>query len=110
MMNTQSILTAFFAAENKRDWDAYRAFLSPDIVWTLHSKQMKTIEGIDEYLAAMMEAYKDCDNTFTCEALYPSGDGTRMVAILMNNLGVRSCDIFEFSDGLIVREYEFVLA
>ena len=109
-MNTKELLLAFFEAENKRDWATYRKFLSPDVLWVLHSKQIKTIKGIDGYLTAMMEAYESCDNTFVCEALHQSSDGTRIVAILKNNLGERSCDIFEFSDGRIVKEYEFILA
>jgi len=84
-------------------------FLSPDVVWVLHSKQTKTIRGIDKYLAAMMAAYEGRDNTFVCESLFQSSDGTRIVAILKNNLGECSCDIFEFSDGLIIKEYEFIL-
>ena len=109
-VNTKELLLAFFDAENKRDWTTYRQFLSPDVVWELHSKHVKTTKGIDNYLAAMMEAYKDSDNTFVCEALHQSFDGTRIVAILKNNLGECSCDIFEFSDGHIVKEYEFILA
>lgn len=56
-----------------------------------------------------MAAYRDNDNTFTCEALYGSGDASRIVAMLVNSLGARSCDIFEFSDGKIRAEYEFLL-
>src|SRR5665647_952934 len=67
-VNTKELLLAFFDAENKRDWTTYRQFLSPDVVWELHSKHVKTTRGIDNYLAAMMEAYKDSDNTFVCEA------------------------------------------
>lgn len=109
MANTDNLLL-FFEAENKRDWSAYRTFLAADVVWVLHARQTKTIAGIDAYLAAIMEAYADNDNTFVCEALYQSGDETRIVAILKNNLGERSCDVFEFSGGLIVKEYEFMLA
>ena len=109
-MTNKDCLLAFFEAENKRDWSTYRKFLSLDVVWVLYSRQTKTIEGIDDYLTAMVEAYKVCDNTFVCEALHQSSDGNRIVAILMNNLGEQSCDIFEFSDGLIVKEYEFILA
>ena len=108
-MNTKDLLLAFFEAENKRDWVTYRKFLSPDVVWVLHSKQTKTIRGIDDYLAAMMAAYNGSDNTFIYESLHQSSDGTRIVTILKNNLGERSCDVFEFSNGLIVKEYEFIL-
>jgi len=108
MANKDSLLS-FFEAENKRDWSAYRKFLSPDVVWLLYSKQTKTIEGIGAYLTTMMDIYNDNDNTFACEALYQSSDENRIVAILRNNLGERSCDVFEFSGGLIVKEYEFII-
>lgn len=109
-MANKDRLLSFFEAENKRDWPTYRKFLSPDVAWTLHSKQTRTIRGIDAYLAAITQAYQDSDSTFVCEALYQSGDGSRIVAILRNNLGERSCDAFVFSGGLIAEEYEFTLA
>jgi hypothetical protein len=109
-VDTESILLAFFAAENKRDWETYRSFLSPDVVWILHSKHTTIVyEKIEAYVSAMREAYKDSNNTFVCEALYKSSDGHRIVAILRNNLGERSCDIFYFREGLIVEEHEFIL-
>jgi ketosteroid isomerase-like protein len=108
-MNTKELLIDFFKAENRRDWAAYRNYLDSDIVWILHSKQVKSISGIDDYLSTIMEAYKTSDNTFVCESLYQNNDGTRIVTILKNNLGEYSCDIFEFRDGLIVKEYEFTL-
>lgn len=109
MANTDRLLS-FFEAENQRVWSTYQKYLSPGIIWVLHAKQTKTIVGIDTYLAAIMEAYKDSGNSFVCETLYQSGNGSRIVAILRNNLGERSCDIFEFFDGLIVKEHEFLLA
>jgi hypothetical protein len=57
----------------------------------------------------MWKAYEGCSDTFVCETMYQSSDGDRIVTILKNNLGERSCDIFEVADGLIVREYEFTL-
>jgi hypothetical protein len=109
-MTTKQLLLAFFEAENKRDWAAYRSFLSPDILWELHAGSVKIIRGIDDYLAAITTAYQGSDNAFVCEALHQSGNSARIVTILRNNLGERSCDIFEFTGGLIVREYEFILA
>lgn len=109
-MDTVDILRAFFEAENKRDWEKYRRFLSPDVVWVLHSKQATIVyNNAEAYVAAMMAAYKDSNNTFVCEALYTSSDGQRITAILKNSLGERSCDIFYFRDGLIVEEHEFIL-
>ena len=108
-MNTKELLLAFFEAENRRDWAAYRRYLASDVVWVLHSNQIKTISGIDNYLDAIMKSYEGSASTFVCESLYQSSDETRIVTILRNNLGERSCDIFEFKDGLIVKEYEFII-
>lgn len=108
-MDNQNILTSFFEAENKRDWEAYRKFLHPNVKWILHSKEVKTIEGIEEYLNTMKAAYKDCEDTFICEKTYQDAASSRIVAILLNNHGDRSCDIFDFKDGLIFKEYEFIL-
>lgn len=108
-MDTKNVLLNFFKAENERDWEMYRKFLSPDVVWELHSKQVKTVRGIDDYLTAMKKAYKDCDDTFVCEAMHESSNRNHIVTILRNNLGEHSCDIFEFSNGCIVKEYEFIL-
>lgn len=109
-MNNKEKLMAFFAAENKRDWEKYRQFLHPDVKWVLHAKAVRRICGIDAYLTAMMDAYAGNNNTFVCESLYPGNDGNRIAAILINNLNERSCDIFEFKDGLIYEEHEFILS
>jgi len=103
-MNNRERLFAFFEAENKRDWGAYRNFLHPDVRWTLHSKETQTICGVDAYLSAMIDAYAENDNTFKCEGLYENNTENRIVTILVNNLNERSCDVFEFKDGLIHTE------
>lgn len=91
-------MIAFFKVENSRDWETYRKFLAPDIVWTLYSKQTKMISGIDDYLKTIKEAYVlATDQTFSCEPFYQSSDEKRIVTILSTNFGKRSCDIFEFS-------------
>lgn len=108
-MNNREVLAAFFAAENRRDWQACRGFLHEDVVWVLHARETVRIAGIDSCMQTIMAAYRDNDNTFTCEALYGSGDASRIVAMLVNCLGARSCDIFEVSDGKIRAEYEFLL-
>ena len=100
----------FFEAENKRDWEKYRQFLHPDVKWFLHSKELHVICGIDAYLSAIIDAYAGNDNTFVCENLYPSNSQNRIAAILINNLNERSCDVFEFKDGLIYEEHEFILS
>ena len=109
MNDTKEMLLRFFEAENRRDWAEYRKYLAPDVVWELFSGQVTTVRGIDRYVAAIKKAYEESDDTFVCEAMYHNGDGNRMVTILKNNHGERSCDMFEIADGLIAREYEFIL-
>lgn len=108
-MDNKEKLMAFFEAENNRDWGKYRQFLHPDVKWMLHSTEEHMICGIDAYLAAMIEAYAGSDNTFVCESLYQSNAGNRIVTILTNSINEHSCDIFEFKDGLIYEEHEFIL-
>ncbi len=38
-MNNREVPAAFFAAENRRDWQAYRGFLHEDVVWVLHARE-----------------------------------------------------------------------
>ncbi|GHU44489.1 hypothetical protein FACS1894111_11840 [Clostridia bacterium] len=106
----KSVLMEFFEAENQRDWVKYRQYISPNIVWELHSPHNnKTIVGADNYIAYMQDVYEKYNNTFCVETLLANESETRIVAILVNNLGEKSCDVFEFEDGVIVREYEFIL-
>ncbi|MBJ8326249.1 nuclear transport factor 2 family protein [Streptococcus pacificus] len=108
-MNIQDILALFFKAENERDWESYQQFLSPDVVWELHSNDITKIEGKEKYLDTIKSAYEGNTNSFVVESFFMGQDPSKIVAILRNNLGERSCDIFEFKEGLIVREYEFIL-
>ncbi|HOA99538.1 MAG TPA: nuclear transport factor 2 family protein [Candidatus Atribacteria bacterium] len=108
--DNQAMLVTFFEAENNRDWATYSVFLSNDVVWELRSGgQTKTISGKEQYVEYMRSVYERYDNTFVCEEMYVSGNCNRIVAILKNDIGERSCDIFDFDNGLIVREYEFTL-
>lgn len=108
-MDNQTLLIKFFKAENERDWETYCKFLHQDVRWVLHSKEVKTIQGIEAYLSTITSAYKDSQDTFVCEKTYEDIKGDRIVAVLVNNHGERSCDIFDFKDGLIYKEYEFIL-
>jgi ketosteroid isomerase-like protein len=107
--DTKDMLLRFFEAENRRDWAEYGKYLAPDVVWELFSGQETTVRGIDRYIAAIKKAYDGSDDTFVCEAMYHNGDGNRIVTILKNSHGQRSCDMFEIADGLIAKEYEFIL-
>jgi hypothetical protein len=109
MSNKQKLLK-FFESENNRDWETYRSFLHPQVKWILHSKEERLICGIDNYLAAIKRAYSQIGGTFKCEGIYRGGNEDRIVTILKNSFGELSCDVFEFKDGLIIEEHEFILS
>lgn len=108
MSNTEA-LSQFFEAEKTRDWIRYESFLHPEVVWELHGDGVRLIRGVDEYLAVIKAAYAGTEVRFSCERMDVSADGNRIVTHLENNQGERSVDIFEFIDGKIIREFEFLL-
>lgn len=101
-------LTLFFQAENQRDWKTYQKFLHPKIIWELHEQQVSVIRGIEDYLSKIQQAYHYNTIQFSCLHAF-STDENRIVTILKNDFGQLSCDIFEFENGLIIREYEYLL-
>ena len=103
------VLTAFFQAENTRNWERYAEYLHSQVVWTLHTQPVRTVTGRAAYVAAMQAAYAGSDSRFVCAQQLVSADGQRIAAVLVNQHGQRSVDIFQFADGLIVREDEFLL-
>ena len=109
-MNNQGILQLFFEAENRRDWENYKVFLHPNVEWTLfNDKENQTISGLESYMSKIKTAYGESNDSFSCEIIYSSKSGNRVVAILINNYGQRSTDVFEFENGLIRKEWEFLL-
>ena len=101
-------LTLFFQAENQRDWETYQNFLHSEIIWELHGQEVSVIYGIDDYLYKIQQAYRH--NTVQFSRLHTFlTDENRIVTILKNDFGQLSCDIFEFENGLIVREYKYLL-
>ena len=54
-------------------------------------------------------AYKGSGATFSCEGLYAGADASCLAAMLVNDAGTRSCDMFWFEDEKIVFELEVIL-
>lgn len=108
-MTARETLETFFKAENERDWETYRQSLHEEIVWKLFGKEEKIICGIQSYMQTMQKAYENSDVRFRCQDMQVSNEGNRIVAYLIDDLGTRSLDIFDFKDNLIYREYEFIL-
>lgn len=108
-MNAEKILKLFFEAENKRDWTTYQKFLHPEIEWQLQQDKTRIFSGIEEYMTAVKKAYENNDTQFVCTEMIFSKDRNRIVAYLLNNNGIRSVDIFDFRDGKIYREFEFIM-
>lgn len=108
-LTNKELLEAFFKAENERDWDFYQNSLHPEVSWQLFAKEEKTILGIDNYMHAIKNAYSQSEAQFECQEMQISSDGNRIVTYLVNTSGQRSLDIFDFKDGLIYKECEFIL-
>ena len=108
-MENKRRLEKFFALENARDWAAYQVYLHPLVEWRLFDDNggEACFRGVEEYMRKIQAAYAGSAAAFHCLALYAASDGQRIAAVLQNTLGEISIDIFEFSDGLIIREYEF---
>ncbi|PHP53605.1 nuclear transport factor 2 family protein [Actinomyces ruminis] len=103
-------MASFFAAENTRDWNAYAAFLHPQVEWTLNDgSHERKILGKEQYLHEIKSAYANSTTTFHCIETM-SDRGRRLIAtMLVNDDGERSLDVFVIEDGLIRREWEFLL-
>lgn len=108
-MGPEKMLKLFFAAENNREWGSYVRFLHPEIEWELHAEGTKTVCGIEQYMSAITAAYEGSEVRFSARSLEISDDGSRAAALLVNDRGERSMDVFEFKEELIYREYEFLL-
>ena len=108
--DNEELLVQFFQAENMRDWETYETFLAEDVVWELREAGETTkIRGKRAYMNHIRSAYKGSGATFSCEGLYAGVDNSRLAAILVNDAGTRSCDMFWFEDEKIVFELEVIL-
>ncbi|VEE12547.1 Uncharacterised protein [Streptococcus anginosus] len=101
-------LTLFFQAKNQRDWETYQSFLHSEIIWELHEQKVSVIRGIEDYLSKIQQAYHQSNVQFSCLHTFSTNEN-RIVTILKNDFGQLSCDIFEFENGLIIREYKYLL-
>lgn len=110
-MTNKELLELFFLAENERNWGKYMEFLSEEIEWRLYAidGSCERIVGKDAYLVRIKTAYQDSSVHFQIESLTESDHRQRMIAMLIDDNGKKSCDIFDFSDGKIIREYEYLL-
>ena len=99
-------LAEFFDAENRRNWDNYREFLHPQVEWVLEED---VIKGRERYCETIVAAYAQSASRFRTHQMLESEDRRRIATLLVDTDGRRSLDIFEFQDGLIRREWEFLL-
>lgn len=106
MTTSRELLGAFFDAENRREWGRYVEFLHPDVEWEVSGR---VVRGRDAYLRAITAAYAGADTRFRQHQVISSADDSIVAALLVDNQGNRSLDVFEFEDGLIRREWEYLL-
>ena len=100
-------LLNFFYAENNRDWKLYETFLSPDVEWISYGPpKRKVVVGKAEYVETMIRAYKDTSAKFHILNMVSDLDKGVVMAEL-EIISRRSVDVFEFENGLIIREREY---
>lgn len=106
----ERLLERFFAAENARDWATYASFLHPGVEWVLvDDGAERRIVGREEYLAAIVAAYDGTGAVFSCLDMTVDRGRGRVVTLLVDDDGERCLDVFDVEDGLIRREWEFLL-
>ena len=106
----ERLLGRFFAAENARDWAAYGGFLHPGAEWVLvDDGAERRIVGREECLAAIVAACDGAGAVFSCLDMTVDRGRGRVVALLVNDDGERSLDVFDVEGGLIRREWGFLL-
>lgn len=109
MKNTE-LLKKFIEAENKRDWETFAACLHPEVMWFLHGETSHLpIAGREDCVKSTIAGYQNTNATLVCENMMESKSGNRIIATLRNSYGVVSVEIFDFEDGLIRWEHEFLL-
>ena len=103
----EEILTEFFNAENNRDWKLYETFLSPEVEWVSYGPPKRnTVVGRAEYVKTMIRAYRNLPAEFRVINMVSDLDSGVVIAEL-ELLSRRSVDIFEFKNGLIMKEREY---
>lgn len=108
-MGAAETLASFFQAENDRDWKSYRTFLHADVIWHLHAEHETVIQGVEEYLRAIQDAYRNSSTRFRVGEMHESARGERIAVMLIDDDGRRSFEVFDFEDGRIRCEHEFLL-
>jgi len=109
-MKNSELLTRFFAAENKRDWENFRSYLHPQVMWFIHTEDSHSaIAGREDFIDASITDASESGVTFTCERTDVSASGNRVVAHLLNSDDSRTVRIVDFEEGLIKWIHEFVV-
>ncbi|MEO7421148.1 MAG: DUF429 domain-containing protein [Ornithinibacter sp.] len=109
-MDLDVTLRRLFEAENARDWAICADLIHPDVMWTLAGDgDPQLVQGRAAYLARLAAAYLGSQRQFQCIEVTRSQDGRRIVTVLLDTEGRRSVDVFEIEDGVVRREWEFLL-
>ncbi|MEO5608785.1 MAG: DUF429 domain-containing protein [Ornithinibacter sp.] len=109
-MDLDVTLRRLFDAENAREWAVCADLLHPDVTWTRAGDgDPEQVQGRTSYLARLAAAYVGSRRQFQCIEVTRSQDGRRIVTVLLDSEGRRSVDVFEIEDGLVRREWEFLL-
>lgn len=99
------VVDRLFAAENRRDWEVFRALLHPQVEWTIIGPTDAVIRGRDAYMQRIEAVYAAAPAArFTVRRSLNNFAGL-VVTELMDNAGDISVDVFYVRDGVVVREW-----
>lgn len=103
------VLPELFAAENARDWTAFRALVHPGVEWTLIGPDATTVvSGRTAYMSRILAAHKSASNVSFAVRRSLRNEAGMTVTELIDNHGDASVDVFDVRDGLVRREWEFL--
>ena len=104
------VLVELFAAENARDWATFQTLLHPEVEWTLIGPDTTAVvRGRTTYMNRILAAYESAsDARFTVRRSL-SNEAGMIVTELIDNHGDVSVDVFDVRNGLVRREWEFLL-
>lgn len=104
------VLANLFTAENARDWQTFEALLHPDVEWTIVGPDPTVVvSGRRQYMDRILEAYDSAPGARFDVHRSRRNDSGLVVTELVDNVGNVSVDVLEIRDGLVRREWEFLL-
>lgn len=104
------VFDELFAAENSRNWTTFRSLLHPEVQWTIVGPEAPAlVEGRAAYTERIKAAYEFAPAAeFTVCRSLRNEEGTTVKELIDHHRNV-SVDVFDICNGLVRREWEFLL-